>query len=867
MSETSQQEVEVQTEAKTHNEDERSRSQDVTDQNKSRGAPTTADVEPLVLEVLKKMVRTAIAEECAAKSPAGGPLGTSSDQTPQAPDKAQPEDLAKDTSSTPSPPHSSSPVELVQQIITILKQSTIVRPDQDIRSRFWKLYKTEAEEFHVDFIKKYGEELDISLIFAGLFSAVSATFVTALQSNLAADPNATTQVLLMMIVRSLNSTAFPGQDLILPQFTGPDRTTIWVQSLLYASLGASLFAALAAMLGKEWVGHYARVGDSGSIEDRCIDRQSKLIAMRAWRFDMVLACIPLLLQGSLLLFGVALSVYMWSQQHVIAGVIVAVNVVGVLLYGVLLMCSLVFPDCPYHIPLTDLTMAARDRLLPHLLQVTSSITQMVSYLFLKRELESPPTLPITAPAITNITAAVVKPNARLQLDAPCVEWLLMTSTDPEALIAAARMALEVDLAQVKFDPTAVQQLDKMFRSCFVSPESSSSGAHELLPSNYERAAVYGQALLGIYLDRHLMHSTIKSTLDPPDFGWLHRTAKLIQDHPDSRFISRSATSIQGTPHLDSSFYDSLSFLASHTIPIVRYAALKIIRNLCGDTEGEVDQGSLEGLVENMGDIDKFCAVLSSCAPEMRRPEDENDYIIRSTRVYLELVGGLCGSWMEHFRRQYAPQLMAIADNLATNSDGDVDWGLCEEHEPGFIQHLPSTSSAHEAELKLDIARTPWWSGFSDSDAHPHSCIPVMVKYTVDTWARQKLLEGHVLRGLRWLRYDLKDRIDEGVLGNQSKAMLDAACGVWDKLQPLFVQAGLEEGSENKEEGEMIIEEGEGEEVDDTDMVQKEGQADKDQSKETKAEHENESEHEEAAAIESIPPTTGVVYDLEAGGDA
>lgn len=375
---------------------------------------------------------------------------------------------------------------------------------------------------------------------------MSATFVTALQSNLAADPNATTQVLLMMVVRSLNSTAFAGQDLVLPQFSGPDSTTIWVQSLLYASLGASLFAALAAMLGKEWVGHYARVGESGSIEDRCIDRQRKLVAMRAWRFDMVLASIPLLLQGSLLLFGIALSAYMWSQQHTIAGVIVAVNFVGVLLYSVLLMCSLVFRDCPYHIPLTDFTMAAHERLLPHLLHLTSRISQVVSRLFLKQQ--SCPTLPITAPANPE-TAAVIKSDTGLQLDGPCVEWLLMTSTDPEALVAAARMALEVNSSDIKLNPAAIQQLERMFHSCFISSESSSSGAHEILPSNHERAAAYGQVLLGIYLDRHFIH---RPTLpfEPEDFGWLHRTVSLIQDHPDLRFIFEALSVLFPSTNMD-----------------------------------------------------------------------------------------------------------------------------------------------------------------------------------------------------------------------------------------------------------------------------------------------------------------------------
>lgn len=345
-------------------------------------------------------------------------------------------------------------------------------------------------------------------------------------------------------------------------------------------------------------------------------------------------------------------------------------------------------------------------------------------------------------------------------------------------------------------------------------------------------------------------------------------------------------------HLDSSFYDTLSFLASHTIPVLRYAALKIIRKLCGDTKAEVDRVSLEGLVENMGGIDKFCVALSSCAPEMRRP-DGDVYIIRSTRLYLEVIAGLHGSWPEHCRRLYAPQFMVIADNLATDSDGDVDFGLiwgthrawkallqvlfrCEEHEPGFIQHLLSTSSAHEAELKLVIALTPWdHNTFSDSDADPHSGIPAMVRYTIDTWRQQQLSEDDVLLRLEELRYFLKQRIERGVSERQSKAMLDAAREVLTELRPLFVQAGLEKGTENKEEGEMNIEDedkpegkGKGKGTDDEDEAQKDEDADEDEDENQHRETgtENAAEHEEAAALESIPPTTGVVNDLETGGD-
>ncbi|KAH7911664.1 hypothetical protein BJ138DRAFT_990385, partial [Hygrophoropsis aurantiaca] len=122
----------------------------------------------------------------------------------------------------------------------------------DNRSRLWATYRREAKEFDDEFLEKYRDDMDIVLIFAGLFSAVSTTFITSMQSSLSPDPTATTNTLLMRLVQATNTSAFAGQDLELPLWNGPGSTVIWSQSLIYASLATSLLAALGAVLGKQW---------------------------------------------------------------------------------------------------------------------------------------------------------------------------------------------------------------------------------------------------------------------------------------------------------------------------------------------------------------------------------------------------------------------------------------------------------------------------------------------------------------------------------------------------------------------------------------------------------------------------------------
>ncbi|KAH7911660.1 hypothetical protein BJ138DRAFT_893318, partial [Hygrophoropsis aurantiaca] len=162
--------------------------------------------------------------------------------------------------------------QLLKDILQTLKSSTIAQETgTDSRSRLWATYRREAKEFDDEFLEKYRDDMDIVLIFAGLFSAVSTSFVTSMQSNLSPDPTATTNVLLMQLVQAANTSAFAGQDLELPSWNGPGSTVIWTQSLIYASLASSLLAALGAVLGKQWLAHYHQ-SKFGTSEQRTLYR-------------------------------------------------------------------------------------------------------------------------------------------------------------------------------------------------------------------------------------------------------------------------------------------------------------------------------------------------------------------------------------------------------------------------------------------------------------------------------------------------------------------------------------------------------------------------------------------------------------------
>ena len=148
-----------------------------------------------------------------------------------------------------------------------------------------------------------------------------------MRTDLNLDPNPEIQILLRIIAFSFNATAvgaLPPPPSI-PISPSASATVVWSQCILYASMVCSLFAALGAVMGKQWLDHYKSVGERGSLEARGMERHRKFIALEAWHFRGILESIPVLLQASLLLFAVSLSAYMWDVERIIAEVLIVTN--------------------------------------------------------------------------------------------------------------------------------------------------------------------------------------------------------------------------------------------------------------------------------------------------------------------------------------------------------------------------------------------------------------------------------------------------------------------------------------------------------------------------------------------------------------
>lgn len=300
--------------------------------------------------------------------------------------------------------------------------------------------------------------------------------------------SSTTNALLMQIivlmVKENNGTSI-GNIFPLPIPPAYSSGYVWFQTLAYASLSFSLLAAFGAVLGKQWLRFYKleRFG-RGSLEERGKNRQQKLQGLEAWHFDAVLQMFPVLLQISLLLFGISLSSYVWTQQRTITAVIIATTVLGCLFYAITLFASLLSPVCPFQTPASftlrmagafmwaagvfmkknDTNLHERSmRFRSFIRGIKASTSKLMERLF---NPSTPPTDPATESAI---------------------QWVLATSTEPDKIAAAAAFIPNITWSQDSDIASHCQRLRDTFMGCF-----ENDGV--LRPSAEVRAVACGQAL-------------------------------------------------------------------------------------------------------------------------------------------------------------------------------------------------------------------------------------------------------------------------------------------------------------------------------------------------------------------------------------
>ena len=304
----------------------------------------------------------------------------------------------------------------------------------------------------------------------------------------------------------MDNTTFGNNTPTLPQWTGPPRATVQVQAILFASLAASLFSAFLAMLGKQWLNRYGSADRRGTTVERSQNRQRKLDGIVAWYFDNVMESLPLMLQAALLLFGCALSRYLWEINMTIALVVLGVTSFGVLFHFFIVIAGTAFEDCPYQTPGAHIL---RHHLLPTLRSTSSLFLSAISAsycyrvpigcwnkrarpLYSRSNIDQLPLVLIClllspviniyhlAVAMFRLLVSFVRMVYRsfmttslqmldpaqqaIMLDLRCVSWMLQTSLDKTFLLSAFEYLAEMpELACL--DPSLVVGCFNVFISC------------------------------------------------------------------------------------------------------------------------------------------------------------------------------------------------------------------------------------------------------------------------------------------------------------------------------------------------------------------------------------------------------------------
>jgi len=323
-----------------------------------------------------------------------------------------------------------------------------------------------------------------------------------------------------ILIHTMNNSLFPEAVPNSTAWIGPPPEIVTVQSLLYASFTTSLFAAFLAMLGKQWVNRYLR-NRGGSAADKSRDRQRKLDGFEKWHFRLVIESLPVMLQLALLLLGCALSRYLWTISHTVAGVLIGVTLIGVTSYLFLSLAATLHYDCPYQTPPSILTrriiryLTDSDvgfvrslRLFIALLPSVKNIGRIFGRLrsgicgvlegfgcipAISREAEHVPLATIVAPS-TRIFGNISIGWDVCRADVRCISWVLDSSTDADVIFSTVRFAADMVWYPEIVGALSPHILAGHFLDCLLDGR--------VIPGKSEHASSIGMALTSV-LSAHL----------------------------------------------------------------------------------------------------------------------------------------------------------------------------------------------------------------------------------------------------------------------------------------------------------------------------------------------------------------------------
>jgi len=377
-----------------------------------------------------------------------------------------------------------------------------------------------------------------------------------------------TAAYMQILIHAVNSSLFPDANPDSVTWSGPPPEIVTVQSLLYASLATSLFAAFIAMLGKQWVNRYLR-NRGGSAADKSRDRQRKLDGFDKWHFHLVIESLPVMLQLALLLLGCALSRYLWTISCTVAGVVVAMTAFGLTSYVFFTLAATLYYNCPYQTPPSALIRTVT-RYLAHsdaafvrsLRSLTASFPsirgprRILGHLRLgvRRALRSFHCIPAVGEAAEHVPLAIIvtQPTRVFEdisvdweackADVRCISWILDSTTDTDVIFSTVRFAADTIWYPEIAGVLSPHILADLFFDCLLDGW--------VIPGKEEHGSSIGMALASVL--------SIRLSTEPDGEGLRRLCGRLVSQFSEGR-LSESMFSL---------VVEVLILVASVTIPDV-----------------------------------------------------------------------------------------------------------------------------------------------------------------------------------------------------------------------------------------------------------------------------------------------------------
>ncbi|KAG8897158.1 hypothetical protein FRB99_008392, partial [Tulasnella sp. 403] len=402
-----------------------------------------------------------------------------------------------------------------------------------------------------EMLKIMNDNLDNLLIFAALFSAVDSAFIAITLNLVIPSSTDTTNALLHFLIQRIdNTTTIPSEIYPTPSFPGTSR----INCYFCASLAFSLVVALGAIMGKQWLLYYDRVGDVDplqsmrswrplGLEHRGRNLFRKLQGLRRWHLQAILeAGLPSMLQFAVLLFFVGLIDFARSIEPTIGWVTLGIAAASSGAYVITVAAATWDPDCPFQTPMTKtvlpivylallpafrtarsgcLSVSCFVRLAVHRL----SDSKLVAWIGKKSKkwrkfLSSRrPSAPKQSDSGARDQPSIDEMYAPSTEDIQVASWILSTSMDPKALRAAAASLPYLHVPSILtteyLDSTAISRLIFLFcdanKACLGSKTPSPESLSDLL--------VYGEALFHVILSSMVEETVRSGTLPPHRLHW------------------------------------------------------------------------------------------------------------------------------------------------------------------------------------------------------------------------------------------------------------------------------------------------------------------------------------------------------------